>query len=113
MDIDCITAENTEVVRIKGRLDATNATDLEEAMTPCIERTPGVLLVNLKDLDYISSAGLRILLLGAKRMKSTGGTLALCSLQEAVKEVFNISGFTAMFPIYDSEEAAIAGTPPM
>jgi anti-sigma B factor antagonist len=109
MEIDCITAGNTEVMRIKGRLDATNAPDLEKAMDPFIKRAP-FLLINLKDLDYISSAGLRILLLGAKRMKTAGGTLTLCSLQEAVKEVFNISGFTAMFPIYDTEEAAIEGT---
>jgi len=110
MEIDCVTSGNTEVVRIKGRLDATNAPDLEKAMDPVIERAPDVLLINFKDLDYISSAGLRVLLLGAKKMKNAGGALALCSLQETVKEVFDISGFTAMFPIYDTEKEAVAGT---
>jgi anti-anti-sigma factor len=110
MDIETLTVENTKVVRLKGRLDATNAPDLERELNPTIEETEGTLLINMKDLDYISSAGLRVLLLGAKKMKNAGGALALCSLQETVKEVFDISGFTAMFPIYDNENEAGVGT---
>jgi anti-sigma B factor antagonist len=107
MDIETLTVENTKVVRLKGRLDATNAPDLERELTPIIEGTEGTLLINMKDLDYISSAGLRTLLLGAKLLKNKGGALALCALQEAVREVFDIAGFTELFPIYESEEAGL------
>jgi len=107
MDIETLTVENTEVVRLKGRLDATNAPDLEKELGPIIEKADKNLLINMKDLDYISSAGLRTLLMAAKLMKKKGGTLILCSLQDAVREVFNIAGFTELFPIHDSEETAV------
>lgn len=107
MDIETVTLEGTEVVRLKGRLDATNAPDLEKELGTIIDRAGKTLLVNMQDLDYISSAGLRTLLMAAKQMKQKGGILLLCSLQDAVREVFNIAGFTELFPIHDSEETAL------
>lgn len=110
MNIETLTVKNTKVIRLKGRLDATNAPDLEKELKPIIENTMGTLLINMKDLDYISSAGLRTLLLGAKLLKNKGGALALCNLQDAVKEVFDIAGFTELFPVYASEEEGLEGT---
>ncbi len=112
MDFETQTFKGMEVVRLKGRLDATNAPDLERELGPIIDKAMATLLVNLKDLDYISSAGLRTLLMAAKLMKKKGGTVALCALQAPVKEVFDIAGFTELFPIYDTEEAAVGASVP-
>ena len=61
---------------------------------------------SISPIFYISSAGLRIVLLAAKRMKSAGGRLVLCSLNPQIAEVFDISGFTRILDILPSRDAA-------
>jgi len=107
MEISRETVNGVDVIRFSGRLNTTSAPDAEKEITTIIEENPEALLVNLAEVDYISSAGLRVLLLGAKMMGKGKGALGLCCLQNAVKEVFDISGFTAIFRIFDSEDAAI------
>ena len=53
-------------------------------------------MLDLGRLDYISSAGLRVVLIAAKRLKSVGGALVLCTLNPSVREVFEISGFASI-----------------
>ena len=65
------------------------------------------MIIEFKDLDYISSAGLRVILKATKALKREEGRIMLCDMQDYVKEVFEISGFTAIIPIYDSVEAAL------
>jgi anti-anti-sigma factor len=64
-------------------------------------------VIDLGELDYISSAGLRVILATAKRLKEKEGKILLASLQDMVKEVFEISGFSAIIPIYESVESAL------
>ncbi len=107
MEIICETKKDIEIVKVKGRLDATNAADFEKDLITIIERNPKALVIDMEGLDYISSAGLRTLLLGAKLLKNKDRILALCGLRETVKEVFDIAGFTELFPIYESEEEGL------
>jgi anti-anti-sigma factor len=65
------------------------------------------LLLDMVGLSYISSAGLRIVLQAAKQMKTKGGRLALCSLKEQIKEVFDISGFSGILDISSTPEEAM------
>ena len=65
-------------------------------------------IIDFEALDYISSAGLRSILVIAKKLKAQDGQILLCSLKDAVKEVFEISGFSSIIPIHESVEAAIA-----
>jgi anti-anti-sigma factor len=66
------------------------------------------LLIELSQLEYISSAGLRVLLVVAKRIQQKGGKVVLCALVPNVKEVFEISGFSSIFKIFDTvEDAAV------
>ncbi len=67
------------------------------------------LVVNFEKLDYISSAGLRILLAAAKQLKGNSGELRICSLNETVKEVFDISGFTTILTVTKTEPEALEG----
>ena len=64
-------------------------------------------VIDFAGLDYISSAGLRVILATTKKLKEKEGKLLLSSLKDIVKEVFEISGFTAIIPIYDSVETAL------
>lgn len=97
------------VVSVSGRLDASTAQTLEKNCTDLINEGGRKFILNLADLEYVSSAGLRSVLAVGKKLKAVGGSLVLCSLSGLVKEVFSISGFDSFFPEYASLESAIEG----
>lgn len=107
MEIEQEKKNNINVVKIKGRLDASTAGTLEEALNAFYEENNVKVLVNCEALDYISSAGLRVLLATAKEFKKQDGKIGLSNLNPNVKQVFEISGFTSIFPIYESESAGL------
>ena len=72
-----------------------------------IEKGTKRLLCDFSMTKYISSAGLRVLILTAKGLQKSGGQLVLCSLSSIVREVFEIAGLTQLFTIYDSVEPAL------
>lgn len=110
MEIDQRKEENVLVVSVKGRVDAGTAGELDEAIGKLIEGGERFLVFDLKELDYISSAGLRSFLMIAKKIKATSGKLALFSLQEMVLDVFEVSGFNKIIPIFDTVSEAISAT---
>jgi anti-anti-sigma factor len=94
-------------VTIKGRLDADNAVEAEKTVNNVLEGDTNRILFDLSALDYLSSAGLRVLLGAAKEMKRRDGKIVLCSLTEFVKEIFEVSGFEALIPIEDSVDSGL------
>ncbi len=99
--------ENILILRVIGRLDATTSKTMEERLLSIIDSGEGRLVIELSQLDYISSAGLRVFLLAAKRMGNTNGRMILCSLKDAVKQVFDIAGFSSFLTLAGSTEEAI------
>lgn len=95
------------VVTVNGRMDTTTAPEFERTVTEWMGRGESTFIVDLTGLEYISSAGLRSILMVGKKLKAQKGSLAFCSLAPMVAKVFSISNFTALFPIYDSLEAAL------
>jgi len=95
------------VVSVKGKLDASNSARLEEKLLSILDKNEENILINLKELDYISSSGLRVLLFTAKKIKELKGKFLLCELAPHIKEIFEIAGFTAIFTIYASKEEAL------
>lgn len=95
------------VVALEGRLDSSNAKTLEGELMPLIGDRAAVVL-DFAKLTYISSAGLRTILIAGKRLRGNAGALALCNLPPAIREVFEISGFLSIFEVHDSREAAVA-----
>lgn len=94
----------TEVV-MKGRLDGNTMKDVEEQLENLVFLPQkNKVLFNLKELDYISSAGLRVMLLSLKRITANQGKLVLCELQQNVQEIFNLSGFSKIFIIVSTRE---------
>ncbi len=93
-----------DVVRItlKGRMDAVSSPDFDRALDELMSQGQRQFLLDLSDLEYISSAGLQSLLAAAKRLEQIEGVITLSNLNGAVLEVFQISGFDTLFPILDS-----------
>ena len=92
---------------IKGRLDADSSTEAEKVVKDALGGETNRLLFNLDGLEYLSSAGLRVLLTAAKEMRRREGKIVLCALNEFVKEIFEVSGFQSLIPIADSVESGI------
>ena len=107
MQISVKTTNEVKVLAFEGRLDSQTSPDAQQQLTRLIEEGETKILVNLEKLDYISSAGLRVLLVVAKKLKANAGELRICSLNEVVKEVFDISGFDMILPISTSESEAL------
>ncbi|MFZ2654175.1 MAG: STAS domain-containing protein [Victivallales bacterium] len=106
MDIQSKIGNGFTSLTIKGRLDAVTATAAEAAINRTIESGASNLILDLAGLDYVSSAGLRVLLVTAKRLSRQNGKIVLCGLQDAVREVFTISGFMSIFPVAANEAEA-------
>ena len=109
MQISVKTIDDVKVLAFEGRLDTQTSPDAQQQLTRLIEEGETKILVNLEKVDYISSAGLRVLLVVAKQLKTTDGELRIYSLNEVVKEVFDISGFGMILPISVSESEALEG----
>ena len=98
----------TNVVRIAGRLDTTNYGELEHHLSSLTENEEYRILLDLEKLKYISSSGLRILLMFLKKIKAVEGRFMLCALSPEIREIFEISGFINIFDIYEDQKAALA-----
>lgn len=95
------------IVEIKGRIDSNTAKPFGERLTGLIKAGRMRVVVDLKHLVYISSAGFRALLLAGQLAEETKGTLALCSLSSEVQRLFDLGAFTDLFVIYGSREEGV------
>jgi anti-anti-sigma factor len=99
------------VLSLEGRLDANTSATLQQKLLAELEQRPqSILILDLGGLNYLSSAGLRVLLVAAKTGKKISSELRLASLRPHVEEVFTLSGFDALFQFFGTiDEAAGAG----
>jgi anti-anti-sigma factor len=98
MNIEETMQNDTCVVRVTGRLDATTAPELDQAVMQIIDQGKHKMAFDLTQLEYVSSAGLRTFLVVAKKLKGLNGELSLAGLQGNIKEVLEISGFPSILP---------------
>ncbi len=99
--------ENIVILSLVGRLDSNTSDDLESRILSRIDEGERKFIIDCSYLDYISSSGLRVLLLGAKKLNNIGGHILLSSLQAQIKQVFECAGFTSLFKMFNSKEEAI------
>ena len=90
-----------------GRIDSGNARAFESIVTERITAGDHRLVVDFGNLDFISSSGLRVLLIAAKTVKAQSGAIALCSMKDHIQEVFQISGFDRIIPIRNTRPEAL------
>ncbi len=107
MDIREETRGDALVVTASGRLDSNSAAALEAVLPARTQASPKVVL-DLAEVPYVSSAGLRVLLIGAKAARAAGHKLVLTGLSASVREVFDISGFTSIFTLEPDVESGLA-----
>lgn len=95
------------LIEPSGRLDSVSSPALDQSIAASLAGNSRLVL-DLRDLEYISSAGLRVLLGAAKKVKQLGGRLILCGLKPHIHEVFEISGFLSILDIQPDQAAALA-----
>ena len=107
MKLDGYKQDRFFIVKVDGRMDAVSAPEFEQFCRERIEAGESELVADLGALEYISSAGLRSILVIGKKLKSIGGGLSFSSLTPTVAHVFSISNFGSMFPVHDSLNEAL------
>lgn len=108
MEISIVNNGDIKIAHFKGNLDTNTAPSAEEELRPIFEESGAKLIINLAETNYVSSAGLRIFLASAKKISANAGVFKLCSPNDVVKEILDISGFSTILDVVDSEEDAIA-----
>src|SRR5262245_23879663 len=96
------------VLGFRGRLDVDNSTLVQEKLLALIKQGYIRLALDLSQLEYISTAGLRVLLAALKSVKSFRGGIVLFGLRDYIKRILEIAGFTVLFPMYATEDEALA-----
>lgn len=97
MNIENVCNGNEAVLKVIGRLDTTTAPSLEAAITETVSACASLVL-DFAGLEYISSAGLRVILKAQKAMAAKGG-MKLLHVNETIMEIFEITGFTDILTI--------------
>ena len=99
--------EDVIVFSIEGHFDASMVNAVSERVHDVIESSFTKVVFDFKDLSYISSAGLRVLLYAAKKMKAKEGGVALCCVNSSVQRVLDISGLSKFLPTYKDRALAL------
>ena len=105
MEVTISSIEKYYIVKINGRVDTLTAPKLETDILNLINDDKNI-IIDLDDMDYISSSGLRVLLLTQKKLLAKSKSLKLFGLQASIKEIFDISGFSSIFKIYQDFNSA-------
>ena len=108
MNIEDSKLGDAAVVQISGRIDASGSNLFEGHCNKIIEGGSNTLIFDFAGLEYLSSAGLRSILSIAKKAKALNGKIIICGLKGGAKEIFDISGFSSMFPMAETLEDAAA-----
>ncbi|MBS1536619.1 MAG: STAS domain-containing protein [Bacteroidetes bacterium] len=107
MKIEEIRMGDIALLMLEGRVDSNTSADAEATIMGVLDGGVNKLAVDFGQLDYISSAGLRVFLLAAKKLKRSSGSIALSSMKPHIREVFDMSGFSALFAILPNKEEAL------
>lgn len=95
------------ILRPSGRLDSATSPAFEASVLERLQDGSTRMVLDLSDVDYISSAGLRVILVAGKKLRAAQGQLVLCGLREEVRGVFEMSGFLDLFAVTDNAQEAL------
>ena len=108
LKVDAERDQVTVVAKTEGRIDSGSAQEFQAALEKVIQPDDKALIIDFENVSYISSAGMRVILLTAKTLQRQGGQLALCALTDPIREVFKISGFDNIIAIHQTRAEAAA-----
>jgi anti-anti-sigma factor len=109
MDLTTQESGGVTIVGFDGNLDTNTSPDAEVHLKKILDGGAKKILVDFSKLNFVSSAGLRVLLSTAKRLGSSSGELRICGLNETVNEIFEISGFCTILNVFGTAQDALAG----
>lgn len=113
MELTHKSLNRVDLISVKGRLDAASAPQLKQKIDELFDQGRYQIVIDLEDLDYVASPGLRVLIEARKRARDRkltdlgGGDVRLANLPSRIKEVFDLTGFTALFEIYPDTVTAV------
>ena len=107
MNISTRNIDDILAIEIKGKLDTQTATTALEELLQCLQPNPGKVLISLALLEFVSSAGLRVILRAAKQVRGYEGEFKVTGARGMVKEVLEISGFDNLLDLYEEENQAL------
>lgn len=99
--------EDVKVVGIYGMLDTGTAPDLDKHLSALIDQGHVKIILNFEDLDFIASTGLRVILSTGKILSKAGSEIRICTLNDTVQDIFDMSGFISMFKVFETAEEAL------
>ena len=106
MTIETISLDKAVVLKVAGRIDARTTEQFDAACERLIQDGATHVVMDLAELQYISSAGLSSILRFAKQLKGKGGVVVISGLQGLVKQVFELTNLIAVFRVYETADAA-------
>ena len=108
MSLTTITQDNVTILAMRKRCDASQTRTLGDEVEARLDSGVTNLVFDFRDLDYINSSGLRVLLMALKRLRLRGGTVSVCCARDYIQEVFEISGYDKLFGMYATRSEAVA-----
>lgn len=108
MEIGTREIQDVTVIDMSGELISQTSGDAYDEMVRIAKSGVAKVVLNLDKLDYLSSAGLRVILTAAKLLKSSSGEMIICNANGVVKEVLESSGFNSLVDMYDTESDAVS-----
>ena len=109
MNISTEQAEGVTIIAFEGSLDTNTAADAQVRLNGLVRGGATKLLIDFAALEYISSAGIGVVVATAKKLSPAGGSLRLCGLNETVSQIFEITGLNKVFRIFEDRRQALTG----
>lgn len=107
MDVSSLDRDGVTVIQVGGSMDATSVTDFDAEWKKCLDEGATKVVVEMSALEYISSAGLRGILMLAKMSKAKGATLGFSGMKSMVADMFKLSGFQSILKLYPDLDTAL------
>ncbi len=109
MEISVTTKGSIAVMNLEGTLDTNSSPHAQKSLDELFDSGTLKILMNFTKVDFVTSAGLRVLLGTAQKLQKAGGELRVCNLNEQVMEIFEMSGFDEILNVYATEDEAMQG----
>ena len=107
MDVKWERKDETAVARVAGRIDGASYAEFQRVLETGIGPDVQTVVVDFEKVAFISSAGLRVVLMLGKQLRKRGAQLVLCSIEGPIRKIFSVSGFDRIVPIHASETQAL------
>jgi anti-sigma B factor antagonist len=98
-------ANTIEVVQLTGILDSTQAVTLQQQVAQALENQAEIVLIDLKDVTFVDSSGLGALVIALKAVRSANAKFYICSINEQVRILFELTSMDQVFEVFESREA--------